>query len=366
MAKSSFIPRYQMIYDNLKTKIQSGACRPGSQLPFERELCEEYGVQRITVRKALDMLVQDGLIVKRPGLGSFVRAEERAEAPAVQSGTILFVMNKSRNDIRSNSSAYNAQLFFLMEKLCRERGYTLLYADISGEEELLDLTRIYSVSGAFLVSTVVGMLPAALEQLGIPTICLNHFSNRALSILPDNAAGMRLAMKLLSERGHRRVAFIGGAEDSVNAGERKQGFWAAAGEFMADRSEELIVGCDWTYEGSLTVFSKMLSALPEAEWPTAVVAASDMMAVGAMEAAARQGLNVPKDLSVIGFDNIDLCRICSPQLTSVGPAAGQMAEVAVQHMLEIIRRSPSPVDRYVIRIPVVLSERASVGPCRMK
>ena len=62
MAKSSFVPQYQVIYDNLKAKIQSGELAPGSQLPFERELCEAFGVQRITVRKALDMLVQDGLM----------------------------------------------------------------------------------------------------------------------------------------------------------------------------------------------------------------------------------------------------------------------------------------------------------------
>ena len=112
MAKSSFVPQYQVIYDNLKAKIQSGELAPGSQLPFERELCEAFSVQRITVRKALDMLVQDGLIYKRAGCGSFVNAPHRESEPA-QQGTLLFVMSKSQNDIRSNSSAYNAQLFFL-------------------------------------------------------------------------------------------------------------------------------------------------------------------------------------------------------------------------------------------------------------
>ena len=80
MAKSSFVPQYQVIYDNLKAKIQSGELAPGSRLPFERELCEAFGVQRITVRKALDMLVQDGLIYKRAGCGSFVNAPRRVRS----------------------------------------------------------------------------------------------------------------------------------------------------------------------------------------------------------------------------------------------------------------------------------------------
>lgn len=65
-------PMFQLIYENLKREITSGDYAPGAQLPSESELCRAYGVQRDTVRRALQLLVRDGLIFKRPGRGSYV------------------------------------------------------------------------------------------------------------------------------------------------------------------------------------------------------------------------------------------------------------------------------------------------------
>ena len=226
MAKSSFVPQYQVIYDNLKAKIQSGELAPGSQLPFERELCEAFSVQRITVRKALDMLVQDGLIYKRAGCGSFVNAPHRESEPA-QQGTLLFVMSKSQNDIRSNSSAYNAQLFFLMEQMCRQSGYTLLYAGVSSAREIDALAEQYPIAGAFLVSTLDAEIVERHLALGMPLLCLNHHEARILSVLPDNEAGIAQAVSRLAALGHRRIAFVGGAPQSCNATERLHGFVSA-------------------------------------------------------------------------------------------------------------------------------------------
>lgn len=349
-----------MIYNNLKTQIQSGAYAPGSQLPFERELCESYDVQRITVRKALDMLVQDGLIVKKPGRGSFVRSDDpKADSPA-QAGVLLFVMNKSQNDIRSNSSAYNAQLFFLMVQLCRSEGYTLLYTGISSEEEIRALQEQHPLTGAFLVSAVGNNIVEQVLQTQIPVVCLNHYHSNALSILPDNQAGIRMAISRLSELGHRSIAFMGGPEESFNACERLQAFNASLSEFGLAPRPELLLRGDWTYESSIEAVSSLFKRLPRDQWPTALLAASDMMAIGAIEAAHRHGLSVPSELSVIGFDNIDFCNFCSPQLTSVGPDARQMARIAVEHMLTMIRRAPTADDHYIIRIPTIFEERASV------
>ena len=175
LAKSTFVPQYRIIYNNLKTQIQSGTYAPGSKLPFERELCEYYDVQRVTVRKALDMLVQDGLIIKQPGKGSFLRSNEFKEDNALaQAGILMFVMNKSANDIRNNSSAYNAQLFFIMEQLCREKGYTLLYTGISSEMEIQRLQTQYPVAGMFLVSSVRDEITEQILRAHIPVLCRTY------------------------------------------------------------------------------------------------------------------------------------------------------------------------------------------------
>lgn len=160
MAKHSSNPQYQTIYENLKEQILQGVYAPGSRLPFERELCEIYGVQRITVRKALELLVQDGMICKHPGKGSFVRDENPASDPPAASHTLLFAMNKSTSTLL-NASAYNVQLFFLMEQLCLARGCTLIYAGIADAKELATLAEKHAIDGAFLA----GALPEGCIEL---------------------------------------------------------------------------------------------------------------------------------------------------------------------------------------------------------
>ena len=65
--------KYERIANDMKEKIESGVYKPNDQLPFEAEMCESYGVSRITVKKAMDLLVNEGLVVKRRGAGTFVK-----------------------------------------------------------------------------------------------------------------------------------------------------------------------------------------------------------------------------------------------------------------------------------------------------
>ena len=74
MARTSGEPKYMTISRHLKNAIRAGAYPPGAKLPSESELCRDYGVQRDTARRALNLLVQEGLIVKHPGRGSFVKS----------------------------------------------------------------------------------------------------------------------------------------------------------------------------------------------------------------------------------------------------------------------------------------------------
>ncbi len=354
----NFIPQYQIIYDNLKTKIQNGVYPQESRLPYESQLCEQYGVQRITVRKALDMLVQDGLIYKRAGRGSFVCPNKPA---AVNQGTFLFVMNRSPNDMLNNSSSYNAQLFFLMERLCREHNYTLVYTGISAQEDFAALVSMHAAKGVFLVSTVPEHVVDTVQRLQVSALCLNHYSPQLISILPDNHKALLLLVSRLAQLGHRRIAFVGGPSYAVNAQERLQGFLAAMNECALEVDPGLILDGNWTYEDSFAATLAMLHTVEEARRPTALVAASDMMAVGAMAAVTRLGLAVPEDISIGGFDRLALGGICSPQLSSVGPDMEQMAHVAIQQLLAQLSCPPSVHDRYTIRVPVTYAERGSVS-----
>lgn len=333
---------------------------PGARLPFERELGEHYGVERITVRKSLSLLVEDGLIEKRAGLGSFVRQPVK-DQERTDSKTILFVMRKSQNDIRSNASAFNAQMFFPMEQACSEKGFTLLYTSLAAGDDIAEPIQRHSVAGVFLVSTMPGSVYQRVWDLGVPAVLINHLDPRFVSVMPDNLNGVRAAMEKLVALGHRRIAYINGVPEASNAVERFSGYRMAMYEHGLTMKQEWILAGEWTYDGGLAAMEKLLAGLAPGEYPTAVVAASDMMAIGCMDAIKRRGLGVPQDISVIGFDDIDMSRFCTPQLTTIRADSINMARVAYAHLTRAIRERAGETDRYTVRLPVTMIERQSVG-----
>lgn len=359
MNKQKFVPRYQLIFEDLKAKIEDGTYAPGAQLPFERELCDQYGVQRITVRKSLEMLSDSGLIEKQAGRGSFVR-QANADEERMPSNTILFIMRKSQNDIQNNSSAFNAQLFFPMERICSGHGYSLLYTGLDDKDDCAALIERHAIAGVYMVSTLADSVYQQVARLGVPALCINHRSDLFLSVLPDNDNGIRAAMELLIGLGHTRIAFIRGMAGAVNAIERFNSYTSSMlRQGLGIRSEYVLNG-EWTYDGGFSAMSTALNTLSKAEYPTAVVAASDMMAIGCMDAIKQRGLSVPDDISVIGFDDIDMCKFCTPQLTSVRTDPGMMARIAFEQLNRLITCGAA-ADLYTIRLTSKLIERKSAA-----
>jgi len=370
MMKSKPVPQYVQIYEALKEKILSGGYGAGEMLPFERELCQHYAAQRITVRHALDILAKDGLIKKRPGVGSFVADATPAAGNPEQilrtvqpegSKKVLFIMTRNLNDVRNNSNAYNSQLFFTMERACRSRGLSLFFLPILSAEELRPHIENDPPACALLVSHTPAEISQYLTDASIPVIAVNSIDKRVVSILPDNFSGIALAMEELFSAGHTKIGFIGGSEHYINAKERYHAYRVAYWLKNLPQDERWIKMADWTFQGGKAAMQELL-ALPESERPTAVMCASDMMGFGTYEAIQSAGLTIGKDISVMGFDNVPMCDYVLPHLCTVDVCLEQMTNVAMQHLLAAAGGETNASGPYVIRIPVNLVKRDSCGP----
>jgi DNA-binding LacI/PurR family transcriptional regulator len=365
--KTKSDPQYFQIYEALKDKILSGGYESGEMLPFERQLCQYYTAQRITVRHALDLLAKDGLIKKRPGVGSFVAdaisshgaPEQFVKGSLLENrNKVLFIMTRNLNDVRNNSNAYNSQLFFTMERACRSQGLSLFYLPISSVEELRLHIENDPPACALLVSHTLAEISRYLMDLHIPVIAINSIDELVVSIIPDNFSGISLAMEELFSAGHTKIGFIGGSENYINAKERYLAYRVAYWQKNLPQDERLIKMADWTFQGGKSAMQELL-ALPEVERPTAVMCASDMMGFGTYEAIQSAGLTIGKDISVMGFDNVPMCDIVLPHLCTVDVSLEQMTNVAMEHLLAAAEGKTSVSGSYVIRIPVKLVIRDS-------
>jgi DNA-binding LacI/PurR family transcriptional regulator len=175
--------------------------------------------------------------------------------------------------------------------------------------------------------------------------------------MSDNQRGAELAVEHLHGLGHRRVAHVTGLMTTKPAADRLLGYRSALDRLGLRYRDEYIREGDFYVESG---YAAMEALLEGPEPPTAVFAASDLMAVGAMQAAHERGLDVPTDLAIVGFDDIQIAPLVRPALTTVrqdkaglGGAAGE----ALVRMIEDPAFTPP-----IVTLPVELVVRDSSGP----
>ncbi len=163
------------------------------------------------------------------------------------------------------------------------------------------------------------------RQLGIPLILSGRRTDgldRTDSVCCDNAHGAGLAVRCLIERGRSRIAYIGGPKDLFSEQERAMGFVGALSAVGLKPAN--MISSDFSFEGG---FRSALELLAGSGQPDAVFCSNDAMALGVLSAARhRLGLNIPEDLSVIGFDDIAMAAWPTFELTTVRNSVHQMVE----------------------------------------
>lgn len=166
-----------------------------------------------------------------------------------------------------------------------------------------------------------------------------HMSNLRVGY----AEGIKQAILHLVELGHTNVAFISGLPHLRSAKRRLEAFLQTMREVLPDAKKQIYQG-DFKIEGGKRAASEMLAG----ELPTAVVAANDLTAFGAISEFRRAGLNVPRDISVVGFDDIAFSSLIEPALTTVNLPLGELGKMAVEALMTTLS-SPT---QHGIELPI--------------
>lgn len=357
MAKTAGKVLYQKIYEELRDEILGKTVAGGSFLPSERELCDRFGVDRITVRRSLELLVEDGLVEKWAGVGTMVKEFPLKSAPVTNLRNILFVLPKSQSRVDRITEPFNTALFYGIEKECKERGYSLIYTTLGSDEEFSAIGNGNSISGALLVSKFTDTQYEDCLRSGIPAVVVNNFQEGFVCVDADNGEGAYAAVDYLCRLGHRSVGIILGVEGTVVTRDRLEGYKRALEDHGIDWRQQAVGRGDWTFDGGLAAMAEILRTASPV--PTAVFAMNDLTAIGAMEAAREEGLGIPGDISVVGFDDVEQCEYARPKLTSVHVEISMIAQVALRQLFEKIETGS--VLSYRVVIPPRLVVRKSAA-----
>ena len=249
-----------------------------------------------------------------------------------------------------------------LEHLYREleqQGYSLLTLADPPDAPPLSVERLVDggIDGVILMTTVVGAeLPRQLAERGLPTVLFNRVVDDEVTdaVESDNAQGARLIAEELLRLGHRAIGAIFGPADTTTGRDRERAFRAALAEGGQPLADERARRGPFTHESGHRAFTE-LTAAPEP--PTAIFCGNDVIALGALNAAAGAGVAVPGDVTVFGFDDIEMAAWEVYRLSTVRQDLSAMAAAAISMLLSRIADPDLPLRRE--RIPTRLVLRAS-------
>ncbi|WP_067933229.1 LacI family DNA-binding transcriptional regulator [Alicyclobacillus kakegawensis] len=161
-------------------------------------------------------------------------------------------------------------------------------------------------------------------------------------VMTDNINGAKFAVRHLFQQGHRHIGFVNGYAQAAVSADRLRGYKEGLRTVGLPFEPALVYESDFSLAGGAQGFRELRQGYPDV---TAIFFASDLMAIGGMREALANGLRVPEDLAVVGFDNIDLTELVSPTLTTVGQHRYEMGMTAAEMLIGMLERDEPPQGR---------------------
>ena len=266
--------------------------------------------------------------------------------------------------VPNNSNPYFAEIIRGVEHHCYGAGYSLLLCNSNDDaQRQTDHLRVLAerrVDGIVLVASGDDDdIVACCKDLRLPLVLVDReIESIAVDLIEvDHAAGGEMATVHLLATGHARVACIVGPADLRPSQQREAG-WRRALERagVTPRADEIVRGDFGPQSGAVAMQQLLRSAQP----PTAVFVCNDMMAIGALHAAHEAGVDVPRQLSIVGFDDIELAAYTSPPLTTVAQPKEAIGTGAAGLLLERLRDGRTAPRRAILQPE--LHVRASTAP----
>jgi DNA-binding LacI/PurR family transcriptional regulator len=322
------------------------------------DIASEAGVSIATVSKVIN---GKGKISAETRNAVFAIMERLDFQPSViasaLTGKKTFTLGLLVPDI---SNPFFAEIARAIEDQGHQLGYSVVMCNTDNKDEKVEryisLLLQKSVDGIIIATGIERK--EILEQLlarGLPIVLIaRELPMIAVdTVVVDDYVGGCMAANHLIQLGHTEVAILSESHKVSSSRERVRGFRQTMSDAGHDLNEQWLKVCDYRVEDGK---NKTLELLQESSLPSAIFACNDMLAVGALQAAKEMKIRVPKELSIISFDNTILSSVTNPPLTTIAQPMEQLGKLAVDLIVENIKEDKQMKQRIVLRPEIIVRE----------
>lgn len=338
------VPLYQQISDELKKNIITKKIQSGEQLPTEKELSDTYKVSRITAKRALTELEQLGMVTRTRGKGTFVKSPSTSNTAPLK--RVLFVIpfeGMSFGDFTQGLAPAlkenDTTIFITYSNYLKENTAAQIKENFDGlvyypmhTEDYLDVLLELSLQNFPVV-----LLDKQIYDLGFPCVASDNFN------------GGEQAAQALVSLGHERIAFVMSNEEHHPHTTRNR----YLGYVKVLKESHLAFHTTLDDEN---VNEDSIIHLINEQHVTALICENDLVALQTMANLQAQGIDIPNDISIIGFDNILAASLSNPPLTTIAQDFAGIGKKAGELLVEWINTGLVPND---VKIPIQLIERST-------
>jgi len=332
-------PKYQFVAESLRRDIATGRYRDGDALLTEAELKQKFGVSRQTIRQAISLLENDGLVIRRRGSGTYVNHGARKHGGVLSVGVITTYITDYifPSIVRGVESALSAESCIM--------SLSATYNRTDHERSLLQRILESPLDGLIVEGTKTALpnpntpLYERLWERNIPVVFINGYYPQlpnAVYVVTDDMQGGRMAAAYLADKGFTRIGGLFKSDD-MQGHLRYQGYSAELQERGLRVRDETV--CWFTTENKRRFLRDETSAdfLQSLQTDVeAVVCYNDEIALELLDVLSEKHINVPRDVSIVSFDNSAYAAVCHPKLTTLSHPKDEFGRVAAEKLLNMM------------------------------
>ncbi len=344
-------------------KIEKSEYRIGEKIPSEESLASEFGVSRMTVRQAIIELVNEGILCRIQGRGTFVAEKTSQDKLHKNSDTSLIAII-----VPNLKNSFYFQIVSGIENVLRRNSFEIVLCSVNEDafEERKRLNRVFEIGGkgVILVAGVHSQLNVDIirelnEKIPLIIVDVAVSEVNANIIISDDRKGGFLITRHLIEIGHKNILHLSGPNGDSSAKERLQGYIDALKAYNIEFNAEFVKYTNWHTDDGYYETKKFFLNNPMKV--SAIFACNDDVAIGAYKALRELKISVPDEIALAGYGNLNTGIHMEVPLTTVDQAAEEMGKTAARMILEKLNEPVKTTSNREVRIPVKLVIRQSCG-----